>query len=80
MRSSNKSKPGCREIISPEPGLDPQKFFLLEAGLQRNYFARVAGTGSAEIPSSRSWAAEIFFQSQDWIGRNFFFSKPGCRD
>jgi hypothetical protein len=48
---------------------------------QRNYFARVAGTGFAEIPSSLSRAAErFFFQSQDWIGRNFFFSKPGCRD
>jgi hypothetical protein len=45
------------EIFFSEPGLDPQKFLLLEAGLQR-----------------------LFFQSQDWIGRNSFFSKPGCRD
>jgi hypothetical protein len=92
----------CRETIFSEPGLDRQKLLLLEAGLQRNYFARVAGTGSAEIPASRSRAAEIifsepgldrekfllleaglqrlFFKSQDWIGRNSFFSKPGCRD
>jgi hypothetical protein len=71
-RNSFFSKPGCRdyffrartgsaeipssrsrsaEIIFSEPGLDREKFLLLEAGLQR-----------------------LFFQSQDWIGRNSFFS------
>jgi hypothetical protein len=51
------SRSRSAEILFSEPGLDPQKFFLLEAGLQR-----------------------LFFQSQDWIRRNSFFSKPCCRD
>jgi hypothetical protein len=51
------SRSRAAEIFFSEPGLDRQKFLLIEAGLQR-----------------------LFFQSQDWIGRNSFFSKPGCRD
>jgi hypothetical protein len=49
--SSSRSR--AAEIIFSEPGLDRQKFLLIEAGLQRFFFR--AGTGSAEIPSSRRY-------------------------
>jgi hypothetical protein len=66
------------EIIFSEPGLDPQKFLLLEAGLQRNYFFR-ARTGSAEIPSSRSRAAEIIFSEPGLDRQKFLLLEAGLQ-
>jgi hypothetical protein len=68
----------CRETMSPEPGLDRQKFLLLEAGLQRNYFFR-ARTGSAEISASRSRAAEIFFSEPGLDRQKFLLLEAGLQ-